>query len=191
MLWGALLAAIMHTRLPDSMLSGIINDVLNSVERAFANGHSDKIFGTRFLALVSLVSQRPISPTDKVVLRSFAAHSFWPHIKRIDSDSVRQLVTAVSALPPENPQFEQMLSAIFQGNGSGKHPQVDIAQLFSEVLESAGDGRSIEQASTQLLNRLRSSLVVNSTSDPSPSGDQHQESRVEQERAPDDGGSMV
>jgi len=167
MLWGALLAAIMHPRLPDSMLPGIINDVLNSVERAFANGHSDKIFGTRFLALISLVSQRPISPTDKVVLRSFAAHSFWPHIKRIDSDSVRQLVRAVDALPPENAQFERMLSDIFQGDGSGTHPQVDVAQLFAEVLESAGDGRSIEEASTQLLNRLRSSVSVNKPGDQS------------------------
>jgi len=182
MLWGALLAAIMHPRLPDSMLPSIINDVLHAAERGVARGHSDKIFNTRFLALISLVSQRPLSPTDKVVLRTFGAHPSWSHIRTIDSDSVRQLVRAVNTLPPDDHAIEQMLSDILQGDGTGDGPQVDVSQLFADILQSAGDGRSLGGASAQLMERLRSSISVNNPAD--QSGGHDAESKA-QSKSPD------
>jgi len=60
MLWGALLAVIVHPRLPDSrLLENITRDVFHAVERAVQNGHADRVFNgdrSRYLAITKHVS---------------------------------------------------------------------------------------------------------------------------------------
>ena len=109
MVWGALLGAVMHPRMPDSLLPPIINDILDAASKGIANENAEFIFPNRFMSLVDLLSQPPLSPTDRVVLRTFTAHSTWSHFRTMNEPPVRRFVRVAESVPPSEGDSNERL----------------------------------------------------------------------------------
>jgi len=144
LLWGALLAVIVHPRLPDSnLLASITYEVGEAVHRAVANGHKSQIFGRRYSAIKNHVSQFLNNQKDAGMQEAFAAMSA-PLLLHSGSLAKHRAVKAFVEDMEPLLDIEEPTSGLYQGDQMSR---TSTQSLIPKHLNgSPGLGRVGEQA---------------------------------------------